>query len=175
MRRVVLFSLVAGLTVAGLAALVATASGQSDAQAAAVFVKKIPHGYRDWRFVSVAREEGELDDIRAILGNDLAIRAYRKGTLPFPEGTIIARLAYSYDASAENNAAFGRRQSFVAGHPKNGVQFMVKDSKKYAATDGWGYAHFENGKPADDSMLETCAPCHQAVKSRDFVFTRYAP
>jgi hypothetical protein len=163
------------LALAGLAAHVDIASGQVKAQGPEVFVKKIPHGYRDWRFVSVAREEGELDDIRAILGNDKAIQAYRKGTLPFPEGTVIARLAYSYEASEENNKAFGRRQSFVAGHPKNGVQFMVKDSKKYAATDGWGYAHFEAGKSADDSLLKTCAPCHQAVKARDFVFTRYAP
>jgi hypothetical protein len=52
---------------------------------------------------------------------------------------------------------------------------MVKDSKKYAATGGWGYGHFDDGKSADDSLLGTCAPCHQAVAARDFVFTRYAP
>ena len=63
----------------------------------------------------------------------------------------------------------------VAGAPKNGVQFMVKDSKKYASTGGWGFAHFDNGKPADDAVLKTCFPCHQAVKDRDLVFTRYAP
>ena len=175
MRRVVLFSWATCLTLAGLAAHVAIASGQTQAEAAPVFVKKMPQGYRDWRFISVAREEGDLDDIRAILGNDLAIKAYRKGTLPFPNGAIIARLAYSYDASEENNKAFGRRQSFVAGHPKNGVQFMIKDSKRYAATDGWGYGHFVEGKSADDALLKTCSPCHQAVKSRDFEFTRYSP
>ena len=56
----------------------------------------------------MAREEGTLDDIRAILGNDKAIRAFREGKLPFPEGTIIARLAWSYEASEQNNKVFGR-------------------------------------------------------------------
>src|SRR5688572_8904942 len=86
----------------------------------------IPHGYRDWRLISVAREEGPQNDIRAILGNDVAINAYREATRPFPDGTIIARLAWSLDSSAGNNKAFGRVQSHVAGSPKNGVQFMIK-------------------------------------------------
>ncbi|HEY0465108.1 MAG TPA: cytochrome P460 family protein [Polyangiaceae bacterium] len=161
------------LALAGLVAYVARASGQ--APSAAAFPSKIPAGYRDWKFVSVAREEAPLDDIRVIVGNEPAIKAYREAKLPFPEGAILARLAYSYDASSENNQAFGRSQSFVAGHPKNGIQFMVKDSKKYAATGGWGYAQFDAGKLAAESMLKTCFPCHQAVQVRDFVFTRYAP
>lgn len=135
-----------------------------------------PAGYRDWRLVSVAREEAHFDDIRAILGNDAAITAYRKGVQPFPDGTIIARLAWSYDASEENNKAFGRRQSFVAGHPKNGVQFMVKDAKKYAATGGWQYSQLDDGKPLlDAAKLQSCFECHKAVKERDYVFTKYAP
>lgn len=144
-------------------------------ETAPVFVRDIPSGYRDWKLISVAREEGELNDVRAILGNDVATKAYREGTLPFPDGAIIARLAWSYDASEENNKAFGRPQSFVAGVPKNGVQFMVKDSKKYASTGGWGYAHFDEGKPATDAVLNNCFPCHEAIQARDFVFTRYAP
>jgi hypothetical protein len=52
---------------------------------------------------------------------------------------------------------------------------MIKDSRRYASTGGWGYAHFDEGKPADESMHKTCLPCHQAVEARDFVFTRYAP
>jgi len=155
--------------------LLALASGFAKENSAPVFVKEIPPGYRDWRLISVAREEGDLDDIRAILGNDIAVKAYREGTIPFPEGAIIARLAWSFDASEENNRAFGRAQSFVAGHAKNGVQFMVKDSKKYAATGGWGYAHFDDGKPAKEASMQSCFPCHQEIKSRDFIFTRYAP
>jgi hypothetical protein len=101
-------------------------------------IGKIPPGYRDWKLISVAREEGSLNDIRAILGNDKAIKAYRDGKASFPDGAIIARIAWSHDASEENNKVFGRPQSFVAGLPKNGVQFMVKDSTKYASTGGWG-------------------------------------
>jgi hypothetical protein len=147
----------------------------ADDKGSPVFVTQIPPGYRDWRLISVAREEGSLDDIRAILGNDVAIKAYREGKLPFPDGAIIARIAWSYDPSEENNKVFGRPQSFVAGPPKNGVQFMVKDSRKYAATGGWGFAQFDDGKTADEAVLNTCFACHAAIKDRDLVFTRYAP
>jgi hypothetical protein len=170
-------SLATSFTVAALIATVACvlpASGETNGRTE-IFVKKIPPGYRDWRFVSIAREEAPLDDIRVILGNDAAIKAYREGNRPFPDGSIVARLAYAYEASDQNNKVFGRRQSFVAGHPKNGVQFMLKDSKKYAATGGWGYAQFDDGNPAADSAMKTCFPCHQGVGARDFVFTRYAP
>jgi hypothetical protein len=160
---------------AGGFAYMAPASGQADGESAPIFGIKIPSGYRDWKLISVAHEAGNLNDFRAILGNDIAIKAYREGKLPFPDGTIIARLAWSYDPSEENNKVFGRRQSFVAGPPKNGVQFMVKDSKKYASTGGWGYAQFNDGKPADEALLNTCFPCHAPVRVRDFVFTRYAP
>ncbi len=147
-----------------------------DDSAASIATGTLPPEYRDWRLISVAREEGDLDDIRAILGNDAAIAAYRRSSDQFADGSIIARLAWSYDASEENNKAFGRHQSFVAGHPKNGIQFMVKDSKKYAATGGWQYAQFDNGEPLlDAAILQKCFVCHQAVKDRDFVFTRYAP
>jgi Cytochrome P460 len=147
-------------------------------KAVPVFGIRIFPGYRDWRLVSVAHEAGELNDIRAILGNDAAINAYRKGTLPFPDGTIIARIAWKYVPSEENDKAFGRPQSFVAGGaPDWYLQFMVKDSKKYAATGGWGFAQFnKDGNPsADAAKLQTCFPCHEPAKARDFVFTRYAP
>jgi hypothetical protein len=174
MKRIA-FSLVAVAILAGMIADTAPASGHADGETAPNFVTTIPPGYRDWRLISVAREEGSLDDIRAILGNDKAIKAYREGKLLFPDGTIIARLAWSYDSSEENNKAFGRSQSFVAGHPKNGVQFMVKDSRKYASTGGWGFGHFDDGKSASEAVLNTCFACHMAVKDRDLVFTRYAP
>src|SRR6187200_3421037 len=92
--------------VAALAAVVvatAQTTGPVGDDANAIDTGKLPAGYRDWRLISVAREEGSLDDIRAILGNDAAIKAYREGTRPFPDGTIIARLAWSYDSSEENN------------------------------------------------------------------------
>jgi hypothetical protein len=174
MRRIV-FALVAVGALAGVVAHMGPASGQADGEAAPIFGVKIPPGYRDWRLISVAHEEGNLNDLRAILGNDVAIKAYREGKLPFPDGTIIARLAWSYGPSEENNKVFGRPQSFVAGPPKNGVQFMVKDSRKYASTGGWGFAQFDDGKPADEAVHNTCFSCHEPAKARDFIFTRYAP
>jgi Cytochrome P460 len=174
MRRI-LCVLVAVGALAGVVAYMAPASGQADREAAPIFRVKIPAGYRDWRLISVAHEEGDLNDLRAILGNDVAIEAYREGKLPFPDGTIIARFAWDYVPLEESSKAFGRLQSFVAGPPKNGVQFMVKDSRKYAATGGWGFAHFDNGKPAEEAVHNTCFSCHAIVKARDFVFNRYAP
>jgi hypothetical protein len=150
-----------------------TASGQAD-ESSAPYLTTIPPGYRDWTLISVAHEEGNLHSFAAILGNDVAIKAYREGKLPFPDGTIIAALHYRHVPSEENNKVFGREQSFVAGSPTN-IQFEVKDSKKYAATGGWGFGHFSpDGKPGAEALLKTCAPCH-AKASRDFVFTRYAP
>jgi hypothetical protein len=145
-----------------------------ESKAAPIFGIKIPSGYRDWRLISVAHEEGKLNDLRGILGNDVAIKAYREGKLPFPDGTVIARLAWNYVPSEENNKAFGRVQSSVAGSPTN-IQFMVKDSKKYASTGGWGFAQFNDGKPADEAAHNTCFPCHQSARALDFVFTHYAP
>ena len=176
MKRIALL-LVAIAAVAGVVTFTARASGRADEDAVPIFGIKIPPGYRDWKLISVAHEEGNLNDLRAILGNDAAIMAYREGKLPFPDGTIIARLAWSYVPSEENNKVFGRRQSFVPGpQPDWYLQLMVKDSRKYAATGGWGFAQFDkSGKPADEAMLKTCFPCHEPVKARDFVFTRYAP
>src|SRR5262245_25742521 len=170
--------LVAATTILGVVAVAAISSRGATAQEAApIFVTKIPPGYRDWKVVSVAHEEGDLNDIRAVLGNDLAIKAYRAGKLPFPEGAIIGRIAWSYVPSEENDKAFGRAQSFVAGAPTDTyLQFMVKDSKKYAATGGWGYSSFDkDGKPSPASSMKACFPCHQAVNGRDFIFTRYTP
>ncbi len=168
------YLLVAVVALTGVVVYMAHASGRSDGEADPVFGITIPPGYRDWKLISVAHEEGNLNDLRALLGNDVAIKAYREGKLPFPDGTIIARLAWSYLPSEENNKVFGRSQSFVAG-PATNVQFMVKNSKKYAATGGWGFAQFKDGKPADAALLKTCFPCHEPVKARDFVFTQYAP
>jgi hypothetical protein len=170
--------LIGSVVLAGAVGFATTASRTATAEEPTpVFVTEIPPGYRDWRLVSVAHEEGDLKDIRAVLGNDAAINAYREGKLPFPEGAIIGRIAWSHVSSAENDKAFGREQSFVAGDPTTFyLQFMVKDSKTYAATGGWGYASFDqDGKPSPESAMKTCFPCHQAVTDRDFVFTRYSP
>jgi len=174
-KRIILLLLVVAVLV-GVVALTASATRQIK-EPAPVFVTKIPPGYRDWKLISVAREEGNLNDIRAVLGNDLAIKSYRQGKLPFPDGAIIGRIAWNYVASEENNKIFGRQQSFVPGDaPEWYLQFMVKDSKKYAATGGWGFAQFDkDGKPGSEMSMKSCFPCHQKLEGRDLVFTKYTP
>jgi hypothetical protein len=166
--------LLAVVTLTSAVVYVAEASGHADGEAVPIFGITIPPGYRDWKLISVSHEAGNLNDFRAVLGNDVAIKAYREDKLPFPDGAIIVRLAWKYTSSEENNKVFGREQSFVAGPPTN-IQFMVKDSKKYAATGGWGFAQFKDGVPADEALHKTCFPCHEPGKAHDFVFTRYAP
>ena len=172
---VVLFALLATW---GIVAGSVSAAGHADNESGTSSGKiGIPPGYRDWSLISVAHEEGDLNDIRAILGNKTAINAYRDNEMPFPDGTIIARIAWRYVPSDENNRVFGRKQSFVPGPaPDWYLQLMVKDSKKYGATGGWGFAQFDHeGKPAGDAKLTTCFSCHEPAKDRDFVFTHYAP
>src|SRR5271165_5325251 len=169
------FLLIAGAALAGVVVFMVPASLRANQTADPIFVTEIPPGYRDWRLISVAHEEGNLHSFAAVLGNDIAIEAYREGKLPFPDGAIIAALHYGHVPSQENNQVFGRSQSFIAGPPTN-VQFMVKDSKTYAATGGWGFAHFsKDGKPGDEAFMKSCFPCHNQIKARDLVFTRYAP
>ena len=168
------FFLVAVATMCGLVAFIAPAPGHANGESAPAFVTEIPNGYRDWRWISSAHEAGNLKSLGAVLGNDVAIKAFRAGTLPFPDGTILAALHYSYVPSEENNKVFGQAQSFVPGAPTN-IQFMVKDSKKYAATGGWGFGHFANGKHGEAAFMKSCFPCHEKAKATDLVFTRYVP
>ena len=173
MKRIALL-LVAIATVATVVASITPTSGQAGGQSTPVFVTRMPAGYRDWTVISVAHEGGDLNSLGAKLGNDVAIKAYREGKLPFPDGTIIAAVHWTHSPSDENNKVFGRAQSFVAGSPTN-VQFMIKDAKKYAATGGWGFGHFnKDGTVGNDALMKTCFPCH-AKASRDLVFTQYAP
>jgi hypothetical protein len=112
-----------------------------------------------------------------VIGNDEAINAYRAGK-PFPEGTIIGRVAWKMVPSEENNKTFGQAQSFVPGDaPDWYLQFMEKNAEKYVATGGWGYSNFgKDLKPlTDEKMMYSCYTCHKAVEARDYIFTKYAP
>jgi len=187
MKRIV-FALVGVGALVGAVAATAPVLGQSDGEAAPIYGIKIPQGYRDWRLISVKRLTGKqltgaggaLKQLRAELGNDIAIKAYRDGTLPFPDGSIIAALHWNEDSSDADNKALAEGfpglglESTFAGSAVN-AQFMVKDSKKYAASGGWGFADFTKGKPGNEALHEKCFPCHAPAKDHDYVFTRYAP
>jgi hypothetical protein len=172
MKRISILLLAVAAAACAIVPMAFTSGGAGD-QGSPIYGITIPAGYRHWELISIAHEAGDFNDLRAVLGNAVAVKASRDGTLPFPDGAIIARLAWKHTPSAANNKVFGREQSFVAGEATN-VQFMVKDSKKYAASGGWGYAQFKDGKSADEALIKTCFPCHEPNKEGDYVFTHYA-
>ncbi|HEV2158494.1 cytochrome P460 family protein [Bradyrhizobium sp.] len=139
------------------------------ADASPIFGVTIPEGYKQWELVAPAEEAAPLDELRAVVGNQAAIDAYQAGKLPFPDGTILVKRAWKRKQSPEFASAT------IPGAATT-VQVMVKDSRKYASTGGWGFGRFINGKPVDEAQHRTCWGCHEArAKSRDYVFTRLAP
>jgi hypothetical protein len=137
--------------------------------ASPIFGVTIPDGYRQWELIAPSNEAEPFNEVRAILGNALSMKAYRQGALPFPDGAILIKLAWKRVPSTEFQGAS------VDGAATT-VQIMVKDSKRYTATGGWGFGRFINGQPVDEAQHNTCFGCHLAnVKQHDLVFTRFAP
>ena len=191
MKRII-FALVGFSALAGIVVATAPVSGQSGGEAAPIYGVKLPQRYRDWHLISVSRLAGGKSDpalveahmahqqLRAQLGNDIAMKAFRERKLPFPDGSIIAALHWNEVSSDDNNKVL------AVGFPGAGldssvpesavnVQIMIKDSTKYAATGGWGFADFTTGKPGNEALHKTCFPCHRPAKAHDYVFTQYAP
>lgn len=134
---------ISSVIICGLAVAVAATFSQATEPAsdpAPIYGVTIPKGYRDWKFVAPAQEAPPLDELRAVLGNDIAINAYKAGKLPFPDGSVLVKLAYKRKQSEEFAPAT------IPGAPTT-VQVMVKDSKKYADSHGWGFGRFVDGKP----------------------------
>ena len=141
------FALFAGVFLAAVLSLAADGANTKDASP--IFGVTIPEGYRRWELIAPAQEAAPLNELRGVLGNPTAINAYQEGTLPFPDGTILVKLAWKRIPSPEFASAS------VPGAPTT-VQVMVKDSKQYAATGGWGFGRFISGKPVDKAQHETC-------------------
>jgi hypothetical protein len=161
--------LIVAMAASAVAANSMAADGMSSEGASPIFGVTIPEGYRQWELIAPALEAEPLKELRAVLGNATAIKAYQDGALPFPDGTVLAKLAWKQVQSPEFEPAS------VPGAATT-VQIMVKDSKKYAATGGWGFGRFIDGKPVDAAQHQTCFACHEAlVKGHDYVFTRRAP
>lgn len=128
----------------------------------------LPSGYADWRLLGVSQRT-DNESLRAILGNDIAIIAARNGdTHPWPDGTVFAKLVWK-DATHRAWPA-----ATVPGKPVH-VEFMIKDTTKFTATGGWGFARWLGAElqPYGQSpdFAQECYGCHQAVKDADFVFT----
>ncbi|KRA75567.1 cytochrome C oxidase subunit III [Caulobacter sp. Root656] len=147
----------------------ACASIWTSSVASPIYGVSLPNGYRDWTLIAPAQEAAPLDELRAVVGNRKALKTYRAGARPFPDGTVLVKLAWKHTPSPDFPPAS------IPGAATT-VQVMVKDSKRYRATGGWGFGRFVDGKPVDKAQHETCFACHAArVKDRDYVFIRYAP
>jgi hypothetical protein len=138
------------------------------AGASPIYGVTLPVGYRQWELVSVSYE-APFDEFRGILANPTAMAAYREGNLPFPDGSVLVKLAWKRVPSTEFEGAF------IPGAATT-VQVMLKDSTRFTDSGGWGFGRFIKGVPADETQHRTCFACHQArVQEHDFVFTRLAP
>ncbi len=128
----------------------------------------LPEAYKDWRVISISHRT-DNNTMRTILGNDIAIKAARSGkTNPWPKGTILGKLVWKQKAEESWPTAIAP-DKFVH------AEFMFKDSKKYKATGGWGYARWLglDQKPygSDKNFTAECVACHTPVKDNDWVFT----
>jgi Cytochrome P460 len=103
-----------------------------------------------WQLIAVNQLlfAGKGEQLRAQFGNYIVIKAFKAGTLPFPDGAMIAAIHWTRVPSEDNNKVlngpFPGTQSFIIGSLVN-LQFMIKDSKKYAATGGWEFADCKDG------------------------------
>lgn len=156
-------------SIATLALAIAARPAPAGEAASPIYGVTVPEGYRRWELIAPALEAASLNELRATVGNGTALKAYRKRQLPFPDGTVLVKLAWKHVQSPEFEPAL------VPGTATT-VQVMVKDRKRFVNTGGWGFGRFVGGKPVDRAQHETCFACHEARASHhDFVFTRYAP
>jgi hypothetical protein len=174
-------------TIATIAGMFAVMGGQA-IFAQDKYTLKVPNGlvfsefrgYEAWQVVSIS-QDGNL--IAAILGNPVMIKAYLAGVpgngQPFPDGAKMAKIHWNPKKMEPFPAAT------VPG-TQHDVDFMVKDSKRFADSGGWGYAVFDYdaasdkfrpgtlaGKPPQGNDAKCGFTCHTSVKKRDYVFTEY--
>lgn len=145
-----------------------TVLGAPDVPRSPIYGVALPRDYRQWELVAPAEEAAPLDELRVVLANPAAMAAYRSGKRPFPDGSVLVKLAWKRKQSADFATATVPGQATT-------VQVMVKDAKRYAQSGGWGYGRFVGGVPTDEAQHRTCFSCHaERVADRDFVFTRLA-
>ena len=138
-------------------------------------------GYENWQVISISQAG---DEGAVILGNPQIIQAYLSGIPsngnPFPDGAKMAKIHWNLKKSK----AF---PTHMVPSTQHDVDFMVKDSKRFADSGGWGYAVFDYNAASDTFAPGTQADkppqghdakcglaCHTLVKTRDYVFTDYA-
>jgi hypothetical protein len=124
-----------------------------------------PAGWQDWSTIAVSHRH-DNNTMRAILGNEVAVNAARSGeTNPWPDGAILGKVVWKATELGNWKAAIGPGDFVHA-------EFMFKDSEKYAATYGWGWARWVGmDQMPFNKGTEVCTGCHTPVKGRDWVFT----
>ena len=145
-------------------------------------------GYEDWQVVGPSLTDAQ-NVIRVILANPVMIKAYRSGIpgngKPFPDGSKIVKLEWS--PKKLTNPPFSATTPDTVPGDLTEVEFIMKDSKKFAETHGWGYAMFDYNaaagtfapatsasKPPVNNDAKCGAACHQLAASHDYIFTAYS-
>ena len=131
-------------------------------------------GYEDWAVVSSARTDQIL---KVIVANPTMIKAFKAGFpgngRPFPDGSMIVKLQWTQKKSTEAPFDVDEPDAFSQAF------VMEKDSKRFAASGGWGYAVFNYDPPSDKFSADAKSPsncgyaCHTPVKAKDYIFHRY--
>jgi hypothetical protein len=134
-------------------------------------------GYETWQVIAPSYRT-DVHEVRVILGNAAMINAYQEGIpgngKPFPDGSVIVKIGWSERKSPNFPVAF---EPDVLRR----VEFIMKDSKRFPDTSGWGYARFVYDEKTatytpygkDASFSQECYKCHTLVKQKDFIFTNY--
>lgn len=122
--------------------------------------------YKNWEIISVT-DKYDGGSMRIVYGNDIMVKAIKNKKLPFPDGARIVKVVWGKQAEDQDG-------NVLPGNFLN-AQFMVKDSKKYESTEGWGFAKFDGPAliPVGKNILfeQTCANCHRLLAPQnDFVF-----
>jgi hypothetical protein len=127
---------------------------------------EFPSDYKSWKAIS-ATDRFDNGTLRVILCNDTGIKAIAENHInPWPDGTTFAKVAW-----------FGRDdgQGQVQAGAFFQVEFMIRDSRKYAATKSWGWARWRGASLTpygkDAGFSSECIGCHAPVRDSDYVFT----
>jgi len=132
----------------------------------------LPSDYQDWRIITVLHRT-DNDNLRVVVGNDIAINAVRHGkTQPWPNGAILGKLVWRTKIRTNWGNA-------VIPDKFQEVGFMIRDTEKFAVTGGWGFAQWlgKNQTPYgnDANFVQECFGCHTLTKDTDYVFIEPAP
>jgi Haem-binding domain/Cytochrome P460 len=125
-----------------------------------------PPDYKNWQAIS-STDRADNNTLRQILGNDVAVKAIAENHInPWPDGAAFAKIAWYRQP---DDKGFVRAGAFFQ------VEFMIRDSQKYAGTLGWGWARWRGAdlKPygKDAEFTSECVSCHKPVRDSNYVFT----